>query len=108
MNNLDQEQAKRGAQKEANETLLRKHKVLERTGLPSSTLYYYISRKEFPPPVKLGARSVAWKRSEIEEWINTRERSLVGESYDISCPSKIGSKNNESRNETQLNSTSKG
>ncbi len=76
MNNHDQEQAKRGMREEAIEMLLRKHKVIERTGLPSSTIYYYIARKEFPSPVKLGARSVAWKKSEIDEWIDSRERSI--------------------------------
>ncbi len=64
-------------QKETSEILLRKPKVMERTGLPHSTIYYLIDRKEFPVPVKLSTRSIAWKKSEIDDWINSRERSVI-------------------------------
>ena len=46
--------------------------------MSNSTLYYMMNRDEFPKPVKLGARSVAWKRSEVEAWINSRERAMQG------------------------------
>ena len=59
-----------------NETLQRKPIVLSRTGLPNSTLYYFINEGTFPKPVKLGKRTVAWKKSEIDEWIDSRERSM--------------------------------
>jgi prophage regulatory protein len=59
-----------------NETLQRKPIVLGRTGLANSTLYYFISEGSFPKPVKLGKRTVAWKKSEIDEWIDSRERSM--------------------------------
>jgi prophage regulatory protein len=59
-----------------NETLQRKPIVLGRTGLVNSTLYYFISEGSFPKPVKLGKRTVAWKKSEIDEWIDSRERSM--------------------------------
>ncbi len=61
---------------EAMEQLLRKPVVLEKTGLPNSTLYYLINRGDFPSPVKLGVRSSAWLRSEVEVWINSRKRSI--------------------------------
>lgn len=64
-------------QKETSEILLRKPIVIERTGLANSTLYYLITKGNFPSPVKLGERSVAWKKSEIDEWINSRERSII-------------------------------
>ena len=63
--------------REAVEMLLRKPIVLERTGLANSTLYYLIAKGDFPSPVKLGARSVAWRSSELEAWINSRESSIV-------------------------------
>ena len=59
-----------------NETLQRKPIVLSRTGLANSTLYYFISEGSFPKPVKLGKRTVAWKKSEIDEWIDSREYSM--------------------------------
>ena len=59
-----------------NETLQRKPIVLSRTGLVNSTLYYFINEGTFPKPVKLGKRTVAWKKSEIDEWIDSREYSI--------------------------------
>ena len=59
-----------------NETLQRKPIVLSRTGLSNSTLYYFINEGTFPKPVKLGKRTVAWKKSEIDEWIDGLERSM--------------------------------
>jgi len=38
------------------------------TGLSRSTLYALIRSKSFPAPVQLGARTVAWVRSEVKEW----------------------------------------
>ena len=75
---------KQNAQNEAIEMLLRKPIVIERTGLANSTLYYLIARGDFPIPVKLGVRSVAWRKTEIDDWINSRERSIIqgGESHD--------------------------
>lgn len=42
------------------------------TGLSRSTIYALISRGEFPKPVPLGARSVGWLSSEVEDWIESR------------------------------------
>jgi len=58
------------------EQLWRRETVLETTGLPVSSLYLSMQKGHFPKPVKIGARSVAWKRSEILEWINSRERAM--------------------------------
>lgn len=58
-----------------NEELQRRTKVLQRTGLSNSTLYYFIAEGTFPKPVKLGKRTVAWKKSLVDEWIESREVS---------------------------------
>lgn len=55
--------------------ILRKHQVLELTGLARSTLYLYIKRGEFPAQVKLGSKIVGWLESEVNEWINARVQS---------------------------------
>ena len=52
--------------------ILRIGAVTERTGLARSTVYKWISRGQFPRPVKLGARAVGWHRSDIEAWIAGR------------------------------------
>ena len=49
--------------------ILRRKQVENRTGLSRSSIYLKISKKEFPPPVSLGARAVGWLESEINDWI---------------------------------------
>ncbi len=44
--------------------ILRRRDVSALTGKARSTLYADISRGIFPPPVKLGAKSVGWVASE--------------------------------------------
>ena len=55
------------------ETLLRRPVVEARTGLSRSTLYDWTKRGDFPQPVKLGARLVAWRESDVNAWLETRE-----------------------------------
>ena len=50
--------------------LLRRAEVEERTSLPKTTIYDWIKRGQFPPPVRLGDAMVAWLESDIEEWID--------------------------------------
>lgn len=52
--------------------LLRRFEVQNLTGLGRSTLYAAIRRGEFPPPVKIGARAVAWRSDDIENWLKSR------------------------------------
>ena len=54
--------------------LLRLPAVLERTGLGRSALYDLMAAGRFPRPLQIGARAVAWREDEIEEWIRTRPR----------------------------------
>ena len=46
--------------------------VLAKIGVGKTTVYKMIGRGQFPRPVKLGERAVAWRRSDIEGWIATR------------------------------------
>ena len=46
--------------------------VIAICGLSRSTIYEMIGRGEFPAPVKLGARAVGWRRSDIEAWLASR------------------------------------
>lgn len=52
--------------------ILRKNQVKARTGLATSTMYLAISAGTFPAPITLGARSVGWLESEIDDWIALR------------------------------------
>ncbi|HEY0308919.1 MAG TPA: AlpA family transcriptional regulator [Acidobacteriaceae bacterium] len=51
-----------------NISFLRLPDVKSVTGLSKTSLYTLIREKRFPAPVRLGPRSVAWIRSEIEKW----------------------------------------
>jgi prophage regulatory protein len=55
------------------DTLLRRPEVESRTGLSRSTIYDWMKRGEFPQPVKLGARLVAWRESDVTAWMKSRE-----------------------------------
>ncbi|MDE0653910.1 MAG: AlpA family transcriptional regulator [bacterium] len=46
--------------------------VVSACGISRSTIYEMIGRGEFPRPVKLGARAVGWRRSDIEAWLTSR------------------------------------
>ncbi len=51
----------------------RKPVVLARTGFANSTLYLYIKKGLFPKQKKLGARSVGWLKSDVDNWIASRD-----------------------------------
>jgi prophage regulatory protein len=55
------------------EILLRRKQVEAMTGLGRSSLYAAVQRGEFPKPVKIAARAVAWRQSEVAAWIQARE-----------------------------------
>lgn len=62
----------------APDRLLRCPEVLSRTGLSKTALYSLIAAGEFPAPVQIGPRSVAWKESEINCWIAGRKSTRAG------------------------------
>ncbi|MDD2464116.1 MAG: AlpA family transcriptional regulator [Desulfobulbus sp.] len=53
------------------ESLLRLPEVETIVGLKKSKLYTLIQEGGFPPPVKLGTRSVRWKSSSVYAWIES-------------------------------------
>lgn len=60
--------------------LLRRPEVLHLTGLSGpSALKRAIAEAGFPKPVRLTARSIAWRLSGVVEWIGTRPEVGQGE-----------------------------
>lgn len=49
--------------------IIRRKEVEARTGLCRSTIYQRIKDGKFPPPIRLGERSVRWVASEIDDWV---------------------------------------
>jgi prophage regulatory protein len=58
--------------------LLRLPTVKAKTTLSEPSIYRLMKAGLFPKPIKIGSRAVAWKSSEIEEFINSRKRSDIG------------------------------
>jgi prophage regulatory protein len=54
------------------ETLLRLSLVMGVTGLSRSGIYFAVKDKKFPAPIKIGKRAVAWKSSDINNWIKEK------------------------------------
>jgi prophage regulatory protein len=52
---------------------IRRYAVSERYGIPASTLYDWIAKGQFPKPVRLGVRTVAWEVTELDAWESTRK-----------------------------------
>jgi prophage regulatory protein len=51
---------------------LRMRQVLAKTGLATSSLYELIDQGQFPAPVPLSDRRVAWVLDEVDAWIEAR------------------------------------
>jgi prophage regulatory protein len=51
---------------------LRRPAVEAMTGLSRSTIYDLMAKGEFPKPVKLTAKAVAWPESAIADWLASR------------------------------------
>jgi prophage regulatory protein len=45
------------------------------TGLGRSTIYRLMAEEQFPPPVRLARRVVAWRRTDLERWSDARIRA---------------------------------
>ena len=58
--------------------VLRLPEVLEQTKLSKASVYRLVATNEFPCPIKLGERAVGWRASEIDAWLDTRERASIG------------------------------
>lgn len=54
---------------------LRRSEVEAITGLARSTIYTLMARGDFPRPIKLTAKAVAWPESKITKWLEDREQA---------------------------------
>jgi prophage regulatory protein len=53
--------------------------VLERVNISKTSMYSWMKSGDFPQPVRLGPRSVAWRRSDVDAWIESRINRVEGE-----------------------------
>lgn len=58
---------------------LRRPAVEAATGLSRSSIYAMMDTGDFPRPVRIGKRAVAWPQSAIEAWLANRPTSTGAE-----------------------------
>lgn len=49
---------------------LRLPDVILATGLGRSSIFAAVREQRFPPPIKLSARAVGWRASQIQAWLD--------------------------------------
>lgn len=42
-------------------------------GVSRTTIYDWVEQERFPKPVKLGARAIAWRVTDLEKWAENPE-----------------------------------
>ena len=52
--------------------ILRRPDVERLTRLSKATIYRLAKSGEFPTPIRLGVRAVAWRASDVEAWLASR------------------------------------
>jgi prophage regulatory protein len=53
-------------------SLIRIKKVLNQTGFARSTLYKLLKTNNFPQPIKISDRAIAWPQKAIDDWVASR------------------------------------
>jgi prophage regulatory protein len=51
---------------------LRLPEVVSTTGLSRASIYRFVSTGNFPAPVSIGPRAVAWSSAAVSDWITSR------------------------------------
>lgn len=57
--------------------MLRMKQLTQYTGLSKSHLHHLVREGQFPKPVKLSTRCSAWKREEVDKWLNSKEQEAA-------------------------------
>ena len=52
--------------------ILRAKAVQDRIACGNSKFYELLNTGEFPPGIRIGARAVGWRESQVEAWIASR------------------------------------
>lgn len=59
-------------QDQSDKALARRRQVEQLVQLSRSTIYANVKAGTFPAPIRIGARAVAWRLSEVEAWLEAR------------------------------------
>lgn len=50
--------------------LVRASVLCRSLGVSRSTLHKWTREGKFPPPIRFGSRFTAWRRADVEKWLN--------------------------------------
>ena len=64
--------------RQTGDRLLRLPEVLHLCPVSKAQLYVLIREGQFPRPVRIGRRSVAWRESDVRKWIARRPEASEG------------------------------
>jgi prophage regulatory protein len=59
-------------QPKSDKALARRRQVEKLVQLSRSTIYANVKAGTFPAPVRIGARAVAWRLADVEDWLDAR------------------------------------
>lgn len=59
--------------KKETDRFIRRKEVIEMVGYSASSIWRRCKEGSFPRPVRLGPSAVAWRLSELEEWMRSRQ-----------------------------------
>ena len=65
------------------ESLLRLPEVEAVVGMKKSKIYALLRQGQFPAPVRLGPRSVRWKSTDVEAWIDNLKTDATGKEGEV-------------------------
>jgi prophage regulatory protein len=58
------------------EQILRLPEVIGLVKKSRATIYTDMKRGDFPHPISIGRRAVAWRRTDIDAWMDTRQQKI--------------------------------
>ena len=70
--------------------LIRLKEVMSICGMSRSSVYLAIKNGQFPSPVKLSTRSIAWLKSEVIAWAELRVKATRGRAVGNAAGSPVG------------------
>lgn len=59
----------------SDEALLDTREICRLLGISRTTLWRLRQRRDFPSPIRLSTRRIAWRRDAIDAWLEARDRA---------------------------------
>lgn len=57
--------------------IIRNDELAQELGVSKTTLWRMQQRNELPRPLKLSKRLTGWRRSQIEKWLEDKEKAMA-------------------------------